>query len=55
MPFDEGAMPFPAGLPPHHRGPFDRLLVAQAMQHGLTVATFDPDVATNAISLLPTA
>jgi PIN domain nuclease of toxin-antitoxin system len=55
LPIDEGAMSHLASLPPLHRDPFDRLLVAQAMQHGLTVATVDPDVAAYPIPLLPTA
>jgi PIN domain nuclease of toxin-antitoxin system len=29
------------GLPPHHRDPFDRILIAQAMVEGLTVVTRD--------------
>lgn len=29
-------------LPWHHRDPFDRVLVAQARQHGLQIATRDP-------------
>jgi PIN domain nuclease of toxin-antitoxin system len=28
-------------LPPHHRDPFDRLIIAQAFATGLTVATAD--------------
>ncbi|MBO0700589.1 MAG: type II toxin-antitoxin system VapC family toxin [Zavarzinella sp.] len=55
LPVAEGAMPHVAGLPPLHRDPFDRLLVAQALQHGLTVATVDPDVSAYPIVLLPTA
>jgi len=31
-----------ATLPLHHRDPFDRLLVAQARQEGLTLVTADP-------------
>ena len=31
-----------AGLPPHHRDPFDRLLVAQAEVEGLTLVSRDP-------------
>jgi PIN domain nuclease of toxin-antitoxin system len=31
-----------AGLPAHHRDPFDRLLIAQAEVEGLTVVTRDP-------------
>jgi PIN domain nuclease of toxin-antitoxin system len=30
------------GLPCHHRDPFDRLLVAQAVAEGLTLVTRDP-------------
>lgn len=29
-------------LPPHHRDPFDRMLVAQARVEGLTLVTRDP-------------
>ena len=29
-------------LPPHHRDPFDRMLVAQALTEGLTLVTHDP-------------
>jgi PIN domain nuclease of toxin-antitoxin system len=31
-----------ASLPPHHRDPFDRMLVAQAQLEGLTIVTRDP-------------
>lgn len=31
-----------ARLPAHHRDPFDRMLVAQALVEGLTVVTRDP-------------
>jgi PIN domain nuclease of toxin-antitoxin system len=31
-----------ATLPPHHRDPFDRLLVAQAQADNLTILTADP-------------
>jgi PIN domain nuclease of toxin-antitoxin system len=42
LPLDEGAMRYLAGLPLLHRDPFDRVMVAQALQHGLTIATIDP-------------
>ncbi len=29
-------------LPPHHRDPFDRMLIAQAIVEGLTIVTHDP-------------
>jgi PIN domain nuclease of toxin-antitoxin system len=34
-----------AGLPPIHKDPFDRMLVAQAIVEGLTLLTSDPAVA----------
>jgi PIN domain nuclease of toxin-antitoxin system len=55
LPIEEGAMPHLAGLPALHRDPFDRLLVAQALQHGLTMATVDPGVAAYPVPLLPVA
>lgn len=48
---ESGFEPLPVGfphaeaagaLPPHHRDPFDRLLVAQAAAEGLTIVTRDP-------------
>jgi PIN domain nuclease of toxin-antitoxin system len=39
-------------LPPHHRDPFDRVLVAQAMEEGLTVVTRDPMLAKYDIATL---
>ena len=32
-------------LPPHHRDPFDRLLIAQALCENLTLVTADPAIA----------
>jgi len=29
-------------LPPHHRDPFDRMLIAQAQIEGITIVTKDP-------------
>lgn len=34
-----------ASLPPHHRDPFDRLLIAQAMVEGLPIMTADSSFA----------
>jgi PIN domain nuclease of toxin-antitoxin system len=39
-----------ATLPPLHRDPFDRLLVAQATLLDLTIATADPSVAQYAVA-----
>ena len=43
LPIDEGCM-FPlTTLPAHHRDPFDRIIVAQALQHQLVIVTVDED------------
>jgi PIN domain nuclease of toxin-antitoxin system len=55
LPIEEGAMADLASLPPLHRDPFDRLLIAQAIQHRLTIATVDPAISTYPVALLPTA
>lgn len=55
LPVDEGAMPHLAALPPLHGDPFDRVLIAQALQHGLTVVTVDTALAAYPVPLLPTA
>jgi PIN domain nuclease of toxin-antitoxin system len=55
LPIDEGAMTHLAGLPALHRNPFDRMLVAQALQHGLTIATVDPEVAAYPVPRVPAA
>ena len=36
----------------HHRDPFDRLLIAQANQEGLTLVTHDPKFSVYSVSLL---
>lgn len=33
-----------ADLPPHHRDPFDRLIVAQAIRRGLCVVSHDAEI-----------
>lgn len=42
-----------ACLPPHHRDPFDRMLVAQAQLEGLTIATVDQRLRRYDIALFP--
>ncbi|MEV6302229.1 type II toxin-antitoxin system VapC family toxin [Actinoplanes sp. NPDC051861] len=39
-------------LPPHHRDPFDRMLVAQAITEGLTLASRDSAIALYDVDLL---
>lgn len=53
LPIDEGAMTHMAGLPPLHRDPFDRLLVAQTLQYGLTLVTVDDEVEAYPVPVLP--
>ncbi len=44
LPFDESAAAHDALLPAHHRDPFDRGLVSQAILHGLSIVTPDPEI-----------
>jgi PIN domain nuclease of toxin-antitoxin system len=40
-------------LPMHHKDPFDRVLVAQALAEGLTLVTADPQVQLYGAPILP--
>lgn len=42
-----------ATLPPHHRDPFDRMLVAQAQAEGLTLMSADRQLAAYAVDAIP--
>lgn len=42
LPIDEGSALHLRRLPSLHRDPFDRMLVSQAIVHGLTILTPDP-------------
>jgi PIN domain nuclease of toxin-antitoxin system len=50
---EEGAMAHLAPLPPLHADPFDRIIIAQALQHGMTLVTLDATVRAYAVPLLP--
>lgn len=41
LPFDEPSLSHLLRLPLHHRDPFDRMLICQALQHELQVLTSD--------------
>jgi PIN domain nuclease of toxin-antitoxin system len=41
---DEGSVAQLINLPPLHNDPFDRILICQALQNGLTIATVDAAV-----------
>jgi len=55
LPIEEAALVYLAGLPPLHRDPFDRILIAQALQGGLKLVTVDDAIRAYPVSLLPTA
>ncbi len=42
LPLDELSVLQLGRLPSHHRDPFDRMLICQAIAHGLAIATPDP-------------
>jgi PIN domain nuclease of toxin-antitoxin system len=44
VPLDAGIACAAAALPPVHRDPFDRVIVALAQAHGFTVLTSDDDI-----------
>lgn len=44
LPIDEASIAHLAKLPPLHRDPFDRMLICQALRHGMTIATVDSAV-----------
>ncbi|MCH8042294.1 MAG: type II toxin-antitoxin system VapC family toxin [Planctomycetes bacterium] len=44
LPLDEESVAQLAGLPDHHRDPFDRMLICQATHWGLTIATEDAQI-----------
>ena len=45
LPIDEEAASQVAALPDHHRDPFDRMLVCQALVGGMVILTPDPHIA----------
>ena len=42
LPVDEASVAHLSALPRHHRDPFDRLLICQAIEHDLDLVTADP-------------
>jgi len=49
---DEGGVIQLAKLPPLHRDPFDRMLICQALQNGLTIATVDTAIRAYSVSVI---
>jgi PIN domain nuclease of toxin-antitoxin system len=49
---DETSVAQLANLPPLHRDPFDRMLICQAVQNGLIIATVDAAVRAYSVSVI---
>ncbi|NET09708.1 MAG: type II toxin-antitoxin system VapC family toxin [Symploca sp. SIO2B6] len=49
---DESSVAQLANLPPLHRDPFDRMLICQALEKGLTIATVDKAVRDYSVSVM---
>ncbi|PMB17963.1 PIN domain nuclease [Fischerella thermalis CCMEE 5319] len=49
---DESSVIQLAKLPPLHRDPFDRMLICQALQNGLTIATVDTAIRAYSVSVM---
>jgi PIN domain nuclease of toxin-antitoxin system len=52
LPLNASAYQTLRNLPRHHRDPFDRLLIAQAIVEGFTLVSGDRNIARYAVSLL---
>ena len=52
LPIDEATIAFLPQLPALHRDPFDRILICQALQHGLTIVTVDAAVKQYSVAVL---
>jgi PIN domain nuclease of toxin-antitoxin system len=52
LPLDENSVAQLSRLPNLHRDPFDRMLICQALQHGLTVATVDTAIRAYSVSII---
>jgi PIN domain nuclease of toxin-antitoxin system len=51
---DEGTVAHLETLEPHHRDPFDRILICQAIEHDLQIVTVDPLIEKYPVKLLAT-
>ncbi|AXY68726.1 type II toxin-antitoxin system VapC family toxin [Thermosynechococcus sichuanensis E542] len=49
---DENSVVQLAKLPPLHRDPFDRMLICQALQNGLTIATVDTAIRAHSVPVM---
>lgn len=49
---DESSVAQLTHLPPLHRDPFDRMLICQALQNGLTIVTVDAAICAYSVSVM---
>ena len=54
LPLDENSVARLGALPSLHRDPFDRMLICQALEHDLAIASEDAVVRAYPVRLLPT-
>ena len=52
LPLTEEATLLLAELPPHHKDPFDRMLICQALVHSMTLISSDPKIHKYNLTLL---
>lgn len=52
LPVEEAALVYLANLAPLHRDPFDRILIAQSLQHDLTIVTVDATLKDYSVKVL---
>ena len=52
LPIDENSVAQLIYLPLLHRDPFDRMLICQALQHGLSIATVDSAIRAYDVSII---
>lgn len=52
LPLDEASVSHLSSLPNLHRDPFDRMLICQALEHGLTISTVDDSVREYPVAVL---
>jgi PIN domain nuclease of toxin-antitoxin system len=52
LPLDEASVSHLANLPPLHRDPFDRMLLCQALEHGLTIVKVDDQIRAYPVGVL---
>lgn len=53
LPLDEASITHLASLPSLHRDPFDRILICQALQHRMSIATLDDAIRAYPVLILP--